>query len=80
MNSLSKYNEIFCEIFNVDNSVLNDEFTANTVEKWDSITQMSLINRLEDCFDIMFEIDDITEFVSYTKGKELLKKYSIEIQ
>lgn len=79
MNNLEKFNEIFCEVFNVDASSLNDAFTAEAVEKWDSITQMSLINQLEDCFEIMFDIDDIIEFISYEKGKEILKKYSIEI-
>lgn len=79
MNNLEKYNGVFCDIFNVEASDLNEDFTAAVVEKWDSITQMSLINQLEDCFEIMFEVDDITELISYEKGKEILKKYSIEI-
>ena len=31
----------------------------------------------EDSFDIMFDTDDIIDFSSYEKGKELLKKYDI---
>lgn len=79
MNNLEKYNGVFCDIFNVEVSDLNEDFTAALVEKWDSITQMSLVNQLEDCFGIMFEVDDIIEFISYEKGKEILKKYSVEI-
>lgn len=79
MSNLEKYNGVFCEVFNVDVSKLNNDFTAEAVEKWDSITQMSLINQLEDCFEIMFEIDDIIEFTSYEKGKEILAKYSVEL-
>lgn len=79
MSNLEKYSGVFCEVFNVDVSKLNNDFTAEAVEKWDSITQMSLINQLEDCFEIMFEIDDIIEFTSYEKGKEILAKYSVEL-
>lgn len=79
MNNLEKYNKVFCEVFNVDELNLNENFTAEAVEKWDSITQMSLVNQLEDCFEIMFEIDDIIEFISYKAGMEILKKYSIKI-
>jgi len=34
---------------------------------------------LEDAFDIMMETDDIVDFSSYEKGKEILKKYDVEI-
>ncbi len=40
---------------------------------------MSLIGALEDGFDIMMEMDDIIDFSSFKKGKELLKKYDIII-
>ena len=79
MSNLEKYNEVFCDIFNVKVFDLNENFTASTVEKWDSITQMSLINQLEDCFGIMFEVDDIVEFISYEGGKDILKKYSVQV-
>ena len=79
MNNKEKYDAAFMEIFNVDSSELGTDFTAETVEKWDSITQMALINKMEDNFMIMFEIEDIVEFVSYDAGIEILKKYSIAV-
>lgn len=79
MNNLEKYNKAFCDIFNVDVTELNEGFTANVIERWDSITQMSLVNQLEDSFEIMLEVDDIIELVSYEKGKKILEKYSIQI-
>ena len=51
----------------------------NKIEKWDSIGHMSLISDLEDSFKITFETDDIIDFSSYKKGKEILKKYKIVI-
>ena len=39
---------------------------------------MSMVGELEDSFDIMLEMDDIIDFSSYEKGKELLTKYGVE--
>jgi acyl carrier protein len=41
---------------------------------------MSLISALEEAFDIMMDTDDIIDFSSYEKGKEILKKYDVEIE
>jgi acyl carrier protein len=38
---------------------------------------MELIARLESDFDIMIEMDDVIDFSSYQKGKELLQKYKV---
>ena len=40
---------------------------------------MTLMAELEDVFDIMLETDDIVDFSSYEKGKEILKKYEVEL-
>ena len=49
------------------------------IPEWDSVGHMSLIAEIEDAFDIMMDTDDIIDFSSYEKGKELLKKYDVEI-
>ena len=38
---------------------------------------MNLISALEESFKISFETDDIVDFSSYEKGKEIIKKYGI---
>ncbi|MDD3411175.1 MAG: acyl carrier protein, partial [Eubacteriales bacterium] len=43
--------------------------------KWDSVGHMSLVAAVEDAFDVMLEMDDIIDFSSYEKGKEILRKY-----
>ena len=40
---------------------------------------MSMIAALEEEFDIMFEMDDIIDFSSFSKGIETLAKYDITI-
>ena len=38
---------------------------------------MGLIAELEDAFDISMEMDDIIDFSSFEKGKEILNKYEV---
>ena len=38
-----------------------------------------MIAELEDKFEIMLDTDDIIDFSSYEIGKDILKKYGIEV-
>lgn len=79
MNNLEIYDNIFKRIFNADKQLLNANFEAGKVSNWDSVSQMALIGEVEDSFGIMLDIEDIIEFTSYEKGKNLLMKYDIEV-
>ena len=48
-------------------------------QQWDSVGHMTLIAALEDAFDIMVDMDDIIDRSSFEKGKEILRKYDVEI-
>lgn len=75
---MEKYNKIFCETFEIEESMLKGlEYQA--IEAWDSVGHMGLIASLEENFDIMMETDDIIDFSSYEKGIEILAKYGIEL-
>ena len=78
MNNLEVYNDAFKEAFNVEEDQLLD-LKYQSISDWDSVGHMGLIAALEDVFDIMMETDDIIEFSSYAKGKELLGKYDVVI-
>lgn len=41
--------------------------------------QLNIVALLEEAFDVMFEPEDIMGFTSYKAGKEILKKYGVEI-
>ena len=79
MTNLEKYNATFTEVFGVDVSVLGDNFTKENTDGWDSVHQLNIIAQLEESFDIMFDPEDIMEFISWKKGKDLVAKYGIEL-
>lgn len=76
MANLEKYNESFMTCFQINDSQLIG-LTYQSVETWDSVGHMGLIAALEDAFDIMMDTDDIIDFSSYEKGKEIMSKYGI---
>lgn len=78
MTNLEKLNQIFCEVFSVEESALNDNFVNTNVETWDSIHQLSMVAAIEEAFDLMMDAEDILEMTSYENVKHLLtSKYEI---
>lgn len=79
MNNLEKYNNAFIETFEITEDQLPG-LKYQDIEAWDSVGHMGLVAALEDAFDIMMDTDDIIDFSSYEKGKEILAKvdYGVE--
>lgn len=78
MSNLDKYNQAFVTAFEIDASKL-EGLQYQDVEAWDSIGHMNLVAELEDAFDIEMETDDIIDFSSYEKGKEIMKRYGVDV-
>lgn len=78
MTNLEKYNNVFVENLQITEDQL-EGLIYQGVELWDSVGHMSLVAAIEDTFDIMMETDDIIDFSSYEKGKEILKKYDVDL-
>ena len=79
MNNKDKYDKVFIDCFSVDKVKLEKNLEDNSITQWDSVGHMSMIAALEEAFDIVFEMDDIIDFSSYNAGKEILKKYKVNI-
>lgn len=73
MNNLEKYNNVFIECFEITEDQLSG-LNYQDIPAWDSVGHMGLVAALEDTFDIMMDTDDIIDFNSYEKGKEILAK------
>ena len=80
MNNLKKYNQSFIDTFSLNDEKKLNELKYNEIDEWDSIGHMTLIAALEESFKISFETDDIVDFSSYVKGKEILLKYKVKIE
>ncbi len=78
MKTLKNYSEIFKKALNINDETFEESIEYNQIDEWDSIGHMTLISALEEEFKISFETDDIIDFSSYKKGKEILEKYKVK--
>ena len=80
MSNLDKYQKCFEEAFSISSDKFSVKLKYNDIPEQDSIGHMTLMSSLEETFGISIETDDIVDFSSFEKGKEILKKYKVEIQ
>ena len=78
MSNIEKLKEAFVEGLEIPMEEV-ETATMETVDKWDSIGQMSLVAIIEDAFGIEFEPDEVMQFTSFEAGKEILKNHNIEL-
>lgn len=78
MTNLEQYKNAFVEGLEIPLEEVENA-TMESVDKWDSIGQMSLIAIIEDAFGFEFEPDEVMAFNSYTAGLNILKNHNIEL-
>ena len=77
MNNEEKYVNAFVEVFEIDADTAKT-LKYQQIPAWDSVGHMGLMAKIEESFDVMMEPDDIIDFSSYEKGKEILSsKYGV---
>tara|TARA_Y100000816_G_C25957315_1_gene499514 strand:+ start:642 stop:881 length:240 start_codon:yes stop_codon:yes gene_type:complete len=78
MSNLDLYKKTFISSLSIDEKVFSEKLEYNEIPEWDSIGHMTLMSGLEESFGITLETDDIIDFSSYKKGKEILEKYKVK--
>jgi acyl carrier protein len=66
---LEQLNDIFKDVLDNEDIVLNEEMTADDVEEWDSLTHIQLIVAIEKHFKIRFGSKEIQ---SWKNGGEMM--------
>lgn len=56
-----RLNEVFRDVFDDEEIVVTDETTAADVEGWDSLMHITLIEAVEDEFDISFDMKTVVK-------------------
>jgi acyl carrier protein len=78
MTALDKYNQTFVAVLQVTEEQLPD-LSYQSTKSWDSVGHMGLMAALEEAFEIAIDTDDIIDFSSYQKGKQILGKYNVQL-
>jgi acyl carrier protein len=66
--------KIMSAVFRVDESVINENSSSDTIESWDSLKHMNLIAALEEEFNIEFNEDDIVNMLNFKLIRLLVKE------
>lgn len=77
MSNIEKLKEAFVEGLEIPVEEV-ETATMESVDKWDSIGQMSLVAIIEDAFGIEFEPDEVMQFTSFVAGVDILKNHNVE--
>ena len=56
-----RLNAVFADVFDDDELTVNDETTAADVDGWDSLMHITLIDAVEEEFDISFDMNTIVK-------------------
>ena len=78
MSNLEKYVDAFVKALEISKEEV-PALVYGQSASWDSVGHMTVVAYLEDAFDIMMEMDDIIDLSSFERGKEILRKYDVEI-
>ena len=73
--SLDKIKEVFIEVLKLQNEQYTDSLSYLDYDPWDSVTHMRIVAKIEQAFDIEFEMRDIIAMETVAKVKEIVGKY-----
>ncbi len=57
--------EILEDVFNVDAENIDNSFTIETVELWDSLNHLRMVTAIEERFNVRFAMNEIGLMTSY---------------
>ena len=72
-SNLEILEEIFKEVFELQDTSEHSEITQEKIKKWDSLAHISLIVAVESEFDISIDAADYELFTSFLSVKSILE-------
>lgn len=69
-----KLNEVFRDVFDDETITVNDETTAADVEGWDSHMHISLIDAVEEEFDIRFDMKTVVKMKNVGEMVDVIER------
>ena len=77
--SADTFRSILKEVLRVNPKKVTDGDSAETIKKWNSMTHMKLVSRLETEFGVRFEVTDVVRVKTIGDLRGLLEKHGVEV-
>ena len=75
INNLDKIQDIFIETLKLQIEEYTETLSYVEYDPWDSVTHMKIVAKIEQAFDIEFEMRDIIAMETVAKVKEIVAKH-----
>ena len=77
---MDKILNIISNIFEIDDpSIIDMEMTPDEIESWDSLSQLLLINSIEEEFEIVLEIEEIFSIMKIGDIYDVISKKGCDL-
>lgn len=70
----TKLQEVFRDVFQDESLTILPEMTAGDVDKWDSITHLIMISKVEEVFNVSFRLKELIKLKNVGDLIALLKE------
>jgi len=72
MTVMENLEEIFRDVFDDEDILINVDMTANDIDEWDSLAQIRLILQIEKRFSLHFDASEIEKLENVGQMAELI--------
>jgi acyl carrier protein len=72
--------QVFREVFEIEDLEIFPEMTAQDVEAWDSFNHLNLVLTLEERFNIQFSTQDMAAMANVGDLFSLLNKHGVDVE
>ena len=74
-----KLYDIISKVFSIQISEINDESSPETIESWDSLNGLILVDELESNFNIKFSVSEIIDVKNVKDIKRHLNNHGVDL-
>jgi acyl carrier protein len=74
VNQHQQLEEVFREVFNLEDLILADATTAQDIPGWDSVAHINLMFSIEQAFNVRFNGNELAEFKNIGELKAFLDR------
>lgn len=71
---MSQLQKVFAEVFDDEDIVITEATVADDVDGWDSLTHITLIAEVEECFDMKFAMKDVIGMKNVGEMVDILER------
>ena len=74
---LKKLNEVFREVFDIDDVVVTRATVADDIEEWDSLEHINLISAVESTFKMKFKMKEVSTMKNVGEMVDIIAERTI---